>query len=578
MSHVPISTVKSAFWPRALLRLGRIAVLLLVAFALAMPADAATRKKSRSSKSGSAKVTSSKSKSTAKKSTAARDTDSAARQGSDDGDDDDAPAPKRRAHASSRSRGSSGLSGIAAWEAGVRRAEESLDEQWTVHVEDLYTSRVVYAYHPTLRLAPASNRKLITLALALETLGPDYLFSTEFGLSQPHTPGNSHYHGDLVLRSQGDPSLGFPMEGAQQNPRELFNEWARKLRETGIYYVHGDLVVDGSAFGVDQNHYPEHWGPNHRNQAYAPIPSAVALCQNLLRIQVRPGSIGRVGRLVLFPSDEGLSIVNDTRTSSRGGSVGAKFDEDSGDLIVSGRVDDGRGDEIMVPLVRPLNFAGALMQAALEDAGIRLLGSVRLELLNDTSDSTDTMREMLGAHVSPPLIRLLTVMMRNSNNFLAEQIWHAVGARAMGRGDLTRVRSYEQTWYRRKGLSWIEPGWDGCGLSTDNKFASSDMVAITRALYNSAYREFMLETLPESGRNGTLRNRSFDRGVGRVTAKTGTLNNVSALTGFINDGAGNPRYIFSIMGNARAESSSRLAGRINVLVEELIRQLDAESN
>jgi len=86
-----------------------------------------------------------------------------------------------------------------------------------------------------------------------------------------------------------------------------------------------------------------------------------------------------------------------------------------------------------------------------------------------------------------------------------------------------------------------------------------------------------MEVLPIDGEQGTLRNRSFSRGGGRVRAKTGTLAGVSSLTGFIFDKNGQPRLIFSMIGNSPGNTSGRLASRINELTRLLIAGLDNDS-
>jgi D-alanyl-D-alanine carboxypeptidase/D-alanyl-D-alanine-endopeptidase (penicillin-binding protein 4) len=124
-------------------------------------------------------------------------------------------------------------------------------------------------------------------------------------------------------------------------------------------------------------------------------------------------------------------------------------------------------------------------------------------------------------------------------------------------------------------LNWIEAGWDGSGLSRQTTLSARELTLIMRYVHRSAYRDVLVDALPISGRQGTLRNRSFTPRGGRVQAKTGTLAGVSSLTGYIRDKSGEPRLVFAVIGNAPGDTDGRLAMRINELMKLLIEDLDA---
>ena len=485
-----------------------------------------------------------------------------------------APAPRAGAASSGSS---SAPATLAAWEAAVARAESQYGERWGVYVEDLQTGETIYEYFPQRKLIPASNRKIITTGMALTILGPDYRFLTEFGLSSPPEPGRAHYHGSLVVRASGDPAIAFP--GLRHEPRDpltLFRGWAQALKDEGIAFVYGDLIVDASAFGADQNQWPDVWSEHHQQYSYAAVPSAFAAHENQLRVKVSPASGGGKGLLDFFPSRQGIVFSNQTRTIYEGYSgVNAEFNA-LGELIVTGRIRSGRdGEVLMVPMLKPLDYFAALMRQAFTDAGIQILGSTMIQTERSREQPPPFIQKRLAQHDSPSLNELLEYMMLRSNNFMAEQIWRAAAARTRGVGDRNGARQVEQAWYADLGLPWIEPGWDGSGLSRRNQITPKDLALVLRRMHGTAYREFLLAAMPSSGRTGTLRNRSFSSEDERVVAKTGTLSGVSALSGFVFDKQGQPRYVFSVMGNADRETHGRLSTRINSLIRLLIRRLDA---
>mgnify|MGYP006282436861 FL=1 len=463
------------------------------------------------------------------------------------------------------------------WRRWIERAEARFGEAWSVEIQDIATGRTLFAYEPRRRLVPASNRKLQVTAWAIENLGTDYRFSTEFGLSHTPEPDTAHFHGDMILRSNGDPSLHPVWMTMPDNPADLFRTWLADLVDRGIVYIYGDLLIDVSPFGQDQGCYPNAWEPCHQAYAYAPIPSALAPNHNLLRITVDAArDPGDPGRISLFPTDAGIEILNHTRTVRRGRvGVSAQFDETGSQLELSGRVrHDASGEVVLLPHPRPLEHVRRLMEAILEESPLSLQGRVRLLTHRPEPSGASPVVHLVGRHVSPPLGRFMLTMMRRSDNFLAEQIWRATAARIRGQGDLATARRLEQRWYREQGLPWIEPGWDGSGLSRRNRISAHEMIQLTGRVFESAHRDFLLYIMPRSGMRGTLRHRYFGSPAGRVCAKTGTLKGVSALTGFVLDRNERPRLIFSAMGNAPGETNGRLTTRVDRLIEIAIATVD----
>jgi D-alanyl-D-alanine carboxypeptidase/D-alanyl-D-alanine-endopeptidase (penicillin-binding protein 4) len=469
---------------------------------------------------------------------------------------------------------------LSSWVERVNGAEDRFGEQWSVYVEDLQTRQPIFVHQSSLRLTPASCRKLATTALALDCLSTDYRFQTVFGTDAPIESGRAHYHGNLILRSSGDPTLGPPYLKAPSNPIDLFRQWGRQLADRGVRYVHGDLIIDATAFGSDQSAYPgDVWEMHHKTTSYAAVPSALTINKNVLSISVRPSRRrGDPGRVNIYPSGDGIDLDNETVTSGMSSGVTAAFEDDSASLKVSGRInEDGREQVDVLPLADPLRFIAANMADALAKEGIHVTGQTRILTHRPAGQDPIPMVTTIGLHEAPSLDKLLIEMVRDSDNFLAEQIWMAATARVAGTTDRATARRVEQNWLNQHGLGWIEPGWDGCGLSRKDLFSAREMVLITRCMYDSAYRDFLMEVLPIDGEQGTLRNRSFSRGGGRVRAKTGTLAGVSALTGFIFDKNGQPRLIFSMIGNSPGNTSGRLASRINELTRLLIAGLDNDN-
>ncbi|GEM_PF-3115701 len=469
-----------------------------------------------------------------------------------------------------RSAAPAGPATIEEWLAAVRRDEATRGDRWSVLVRDLATGRVILSHRPDERLVPASNRKLQVFAVALEKLGPDYRFRTELGLTEPWAPGRS-VTGRVILRSSGDPTLQ-PRYLNQRNPESVLRGWIAELAGLGVRRIAGDFLIDAAAFGADQNDYPATWEAYHRDFGYAPTPSAVALNENLIHVQARPaGTVGAPGRIWLYPSAEGLRLINRTRTvGGTENGFNARFEADGRTILAGGTLGRQNPTQVLrLPIPHPLDYVADIVADALKAEGITVAGGLDILTLAPR-DEPEPIVHRVGFHESTYLIELLGIMLRESDNFLAEQIWRSTAARALGRGDVASARRLEQDWYDAHGLPWIEPGYDGSGLSRQNQVAASELVAILTAIFGTPYRAYLLESLPESGRSGTLRGRSFDLPTGRVIAKTGTLARESALTGFLRDGQGRPRWVFSILANAPPGGST---GGLNLLQNQIMKVL-----
>jgi len=462
---------------------------------------------------------------------------------------------------------------VSSWVDSVKKGESAYKEEWSVYVRDLESGKVILDYKGNEKLVPASNRKIVSYGLAIEKLGPEFKFKTELGLTKDYGREGGTINATAILRGNGDPSLS-PRYLGQKNPASLVREWIQYIKRLGIDRLQGDFIIDASAFGAEQDCHPASWEDNHIQQTYAPLPSAIGLNDNLIKVTVTAGSKGGPGKVVLYPSLGNISIVNETKTSSGSRGFGMRFDDSGRVLTVSGRVDSGKSLSGSIPLRRPLEYVKGIVEDELKSSGITVAGKVRI--VTDPNEGRKyIIQNLIAMHESPPLSDLMQVMMRESDNFIAEQVLRATAWRAVGSGDIASVRKLEQGWYTKLNVAWIEPGWDGSGLSRMNMISAADQVAILMAMNRTPYRSFFLDSLPQSGRNGTLRSRTYGASAGRVVAKTGTLSGAGSLGGYIRDKSGRERWAFTFFGNAPRNTGGRLTTRQNQIMTILIGLLDS---
>jgi serine-type D-Ala-D-Ala carboxypeptidase/endopeptidase (penicillin-binding protein 4) len=325
---------------------------------------------------------------------------------------------------------------------------------------DLRTREVVFAHRSGLSLAPASTEKLPVTYALLVNLGPSYRIATRvFG--EGDLDGTT-WHGDLVLKGYGDPTLG------AAGLRKL----AAQVRAFGIRRVTGSVVGDESYF--DERRVGPGWRPSYL-QYSAPLSA-----------------------LVVDRARYGRSVTH-----------------------------------------RPALAAAGAFRSALVAAGVQVAGGARL---GRTSESWE-----LADIESPPLLQLVRIVNRHSDNFVAEQLLKHLGAVEAGKGTTAAGAAVVTRTLRDSGipLAGVRVA-DGSGLSLNNRLTANALVGILQASWTDpTLRPVLVSSLAVAGREGTLRRRL--RGTpaaGRVVAKTGTTLQASALAGYV-DG----RYAFAVLQN-----------------------------
>jgi D-alanyl-D-alanine carboxypeptidase/D-alanyl-D-alanine-endopeptidase (penicillin-binding protein 4) len=190
----------------------------------------------------------------------------------------------------------------------------------------------------------------------------------------------------------------------------------------------------------------------------------------------------------------------------------------------------------------PARSAARLLRDALEDNGVTVAGG------RSTGKAPFGATE-LATYSSRPLWRILRTMDVNSDNFIAEMVIKAVGALGGGTGStaaglaVARTVLHDTIGADASNLHLV----DGSGLSAANRATTSALAELlARTATNPTLGPPLRQALAIAGVNGTLRDRPA--GAGHVLAKTGTLDGVSSLSGYVTTLTGS-RYAFSILMN-----------------------------
>jgi D-alanyl-D-alanine carboxypeptidase/D-alanyl-D-alanine-endopeptidase (penicillin-binding protein 4) len=368
---------------------------------------------------------------------------------------------------------------------------------------------------------PASNVKIITSLTALKKLKPHYTFKTIFYADGPIRDGV--LHGNLYIKGFGDPDLV---------PEQVWR-MATELRDSGLHTVDGDLVADDSFF--DHRLRGPGWDTRWSNRAYhAPI-GALSVNFNTVTVKVLPGAeAGGKASVYMDPRIDYLRLKNLATTGpagSRSSIVVGRVPTSLGDLvIVRGSIPrDSKGERRLINISKPALYAATLFHQTLEDVGVVVTGDHRL------GKTPISATEHL-VHESRPLSLIVWGLNKFSNNFIAEQILKTMGAEFHGEpGTLAKglqvVRGYmEEIGIKPDSYRLV----DGSGLSPQNRLSPAQIIWALR----TAYRDFELApefmaSLGVMGSDGSLTHRLRENPArSNVRAKTGSLNGVSALSGY----------------------------------------------
>ena len=427
---------------------------------------------------------------------------------------------------------------------------------WSVRIERLRDGHVVYERTPRTLVMPASNMKIVTMAVAAETLGWDHRFETRLVAEGEVRDGT--LHGDLRVIGSGDPSIAAHDFG--HSP--LFVEWARVLRAAGISRVTGRIIGDDNAF--DDETLGAGWAWDYLEAGYAAPVSALQYGENVAVLRIRPGAKPDEPATVLSsPPGHGLEIMSSVRTGAAGSNASVQIDRAAGSSAVRVRGSVPAGGRQLIRTVtvpNPTAFFARGFRQALVDSGIRVdSAAIDIDEIDGYSARPDA--KLIASHGSAPLSELGAYFMKVSQNLYGESLLKAIGRTAgRGPGSLATgrsvVRAVLETWGIAPDTYAV---FDGSGLSRYNEISASLVTRILRTMWESErHRGWFLAALPVAGHDGTLDNRMRNTALQRaVQAKTGTIANARALSGFLTAPSGE-RYVFSIIANNFLRASSEV--------------------
>jgi len=425
--------------------------------------------------------------------------------------------------------------------------------EWSVKIASLDTGLTIYENHADRLVSPASNSKLYTGALALDTLGGDYHFTTPI-FSTAKVDADGTLAGDLIISGRGDPSW------KGDNFSAIFDPFAAALTAAGVKTVTGDLVADATFYkGLPTG---GSWSIDDQEDSDGAQISAITLADNAAVIRVTPGAtVADPCSLALDPPGTVIYLVNLTKTVPAGGHSHLEMHLATGtnDFYILGQMPLGAAAETLdTPVPTPARWFGAALKSALASHGIVIKGGVRAITWPETPPWNASDLNKLGEIQSPPLRDIVRSFMKPSQNLETDLVFEHVGELSRqpdtspwATSEDLAVRALDR-FLANHGVPSDVHFDEGSGLSRNNLTSARATVALLTVMSTNRWSADYFAALPIAGVDGTLRNRMKNTPAFKVVhAKTGTLRWANSLSGYVTTAAGE-KLAFSMMLNRYA--------------------------
>lgn len=434
---------------------------------------------------------------------------------------------------------------LAAGIDSVVQSPEFRNAHWGILIVDPERGDTLYSHNAGKLFMPASNQKIITGAVALARLGPDYRYRTAFVAGGPVVDGA--LMGDLVIMGSGDPTVSASIHGDAMRP---LRDIADSLHARGIRRIDGVVRSGRDAFPGDI--YGFGWAYDDFDYAYSAPVDELMLNESFTRVTVRGTVPGQPPQVSISPASRVLSVHMEATTVPREDSARSRLQyfgaaSPPGDSIrnavrLVGTITVGDSVSYNVAHRDPTGAYLDALVAALVDRGITVTGRANAP----AGASVDT----LVVQQSASLREILPVFEKPSQNQIGEVLLRTLGLEASGSGTAAAGRRVVEEQLVAWGADTA--GFavrDGSGLSRHNYVSPETLVRVLDAMRRHAEFRSFYDALPIAGVDGTIRSRMRNTpAMGNVHAKTGTIDKARALSGYVTTADGR-MLIFSTIAN-----------------------------
>jgi serine-type D-Ala-D-Ala carboxypeptidase/endopeptidase (penicillin-binding protein 4) len=432
-------------------------------------------------------------------------------------------------------------------------------ESVAIVVQPLDGGSPLISHNATKAMNPASVMKLVTTYAALEALTPAYRWKTEVYRNGPLNQGV--LDGDLIIKGAGDPAL---------NVAEFWR-LLQQVQQQGIRQIRGNLVLDLSIYAPEVSQRPmlddEPW------RAYNANPSALLLNGRNTSFRFSVATLANKPAVLIAQEFE-LPIIRiiNTMQTRKGACNDWRSDlhysvtpqADGAVVAFSGTLPDQCDERYLeLSVLTDTQYVSATFKKLWAQLGGQFTGQMVLGPVTE-------MAIPVTSWASPPLDMVVRDINKWSNNVMARHLMLTVGQEAGftpadEAGSALAVRQV----LRQHGLVFTELVLEnGSGLSRNERISAEHLAQLLVTAYQRPVMPVFMASLPILGMDGTTKKRLADSASkGMAYLKTGSLEGVSSLAGYVQDQAGK-RYVLVIVANHARASAVRAVQ--DLLLKQLI--------
>ena len=469
-------------------------------------------------------------------------------------------------------------------DALARRINSAIDEsefaaaRWGISVVAMSDGTTLYQRDAGKLFIPASNMKIYTTGVALDLLGADYRWRTSvYAKTQPDESGT--IRGDLTLYGRGAPDL---LSRSQDDNKGSLAKLADDLYGRGVRRVEGNLIGDDSYFRGDP--LGDGWQWTDMQWYFGAEASALSVNENQIDVNLVPSSKTEEPPIAKTSDAENYVTLENRMVTGKQGvrtTIGLHRGLSDNNIQVWGEFAPGsKGFGARLSVHNPALWASKLFLHQRETRGIAVAGQAQArDSRHPQTQRFDPSQAVeLAVATSQPLSEIAKKTNKESNNLYAELILRTLGrerGEMLGRPQqIGRERGDDETglavirlWLMRAGISTdVIALHDGSGLSRLNLVTPESTVRLLLSLAKTASSQTFRQSLPISGRDGTLGGR-LKTVSDRVSAKTGSLTYSHSLSGYLTTEDGK-QLAFSILCNDQTSrgNATRLIDQITSLL------------
>lgn len=407
---------------------------------------------------------------------------------------------------------------------------------WGFVVYDPKTEKIVTAYNENAPLVPASTTKLLTTETAFSLLGTQYRWNTQLEYSGS-IDVDGVLTGNLYIVGSGDPSLGGNRGGASSYG-QIVSQYLDAIQQKGIKKITGDIIIQTAVFKENKT---------------AELPS------NIVWLEQKNYYLPVGTTKDIDPRNEKLLV---SQSNSPFNQVKKYFyvSPYTNKLVYA---DKFEGSWVTTKVAEPPAFLANKLRESLVKNKIGITGKVTPKIV----DREPEPREILTVYKSPTLAEIVNYTNQRSDNGYAEALlksngFHKVGDQTIESGRTVVTDHLKSINFDLNGLNFM----DGSGLSKAHTVTPISQVKFLAKMMKSPYYKEYFESLPIAGQSGTLKSMFLVNSNGQIFAKTGTLNGVKTLAGYIKTRS-NKTLVFSLLINKFSGSVAQVKARMEQLLD-----------